>query len=320
MTDKVSADLAGPAQTMLTTLYCKALDADLPEPILGDAFAKDTVARIDFDWASVKVTPRWTPLVTVRTALFDMWVSQFLAVHPRASVIHLGCGLDSRILRLAPGPDVEWFDVDYPPVIALKEQLFPKRQGYHLKAVTNDDWSWLGEIPHDRPVLLLVEGVSMYLTEAEGIAMIDDVVARFPAGEIQHRLLQRGHRPFPEGAPPAAPVRVDAALGRRPAGRRPRPRARAPAARRHELLRRLHLRPDVAGLPRGPCARSPNPAGTHRIPIPSVRFRAGQLTERAACARAVTRSTSWMRSSVFSGDGPCEWNSMLSFPAKICVK
>lgn len=185
MTDKVSADLAGPAQTMLTTLYCKALDADLPEPILGDTFAKDTVARIDFDWASVKVTPRWTPLVTVRTALFDIWVSQFLAVHPRASVIHLGCGLDSRILRLSPGPDVEWFDVDYPPVIAMKEQLFPKRPGYHLKAVTNEDWSWLGEIPHDRPVLLLVEGVSMYLTEAEGVAMIGDVVAHFPAGEIQ---------------------------------------------------------------------------------------------------------------------------------------
>ena len=45
VTDKVSVDLSGPAQTMLTTLYCKALDADFDRPILGDGFAKDAVGR-----------------------------------------------------------------------------------------------------------------------------------------------------------------------------------------------------------------------------------------------------------------------------------
>ena len=83
MTDKVSVDLSGPAQTMLTTLYCKALDADWDRPILGDGFAKEAVARIDYDWDELKVTDRWTPLVTVRTAQFDIWAAQFLAVNPR---------------------------------------------------------------------------------------------------------------------------------------------------------------------------------------------------------------------------------------------
>ena len=79
MTDKVSIDLSGPSQTMLTTLYCKALDADWDRPILGDEFAKEAVARIDYDWDELKVTDRWTPLVTVRTAQFDIWAAQFLA-------------------------------------------------------------------------------------------------------------------------------------------------------------------------------------------------------------------------------------------------
>jgi O-methyltransferase involved in polyketide biosynthesis len=185
VTDKISVDLSGPAQTMLTTLYCKALDADFDQPILGDDFAKAAVGRIDYDWPDLGVAERWTPLVTVRTAQYDIWASQFLAVHPHATVIHLGCGLDSRVFRLDPGLDVEWFDVDYPDVIALREKLFPARPGYHLVATSATDPSWLDRIPAERPALLLAEGISMYLTEPEGVALLQHVVDRFPSGELQ---------------------------------------------------------------------------------------------------------------------------------------
>lgn len=185
VTDKVSVDLSGPAQTMLTTLYCKALDADWDRPILGDGFAKEAVGRIDFDWDELKIADRWTPLVTVRTAQYDIWAAQFLAVHPRATVVHLGCGLDSRVFRLDPGPGVQWYDVDYPAVIALREKVFPTRSGYHLLATAATDPSWLDRIPADRPVLLLAEGISMYLTQRDGVALLQHVVDRFPAGELQ---------------------------------------------------------------------------------------------------------------------------------------
>ena len=185
MTDKVSVDLSGPAQTMLTTLYCKALDADWDQPILGDGFAKDAVARIDYDWPELKVADRWTPLVTVRTAQFDIWASQFLAVHQQATVIHLGCGLDSRVFRLDPGPGVEWYDVDYPAVISLREKVFPTRAQYHLVATAATDPSWLDQIPNDRPTLLVAEGISMYLTQDDGIALLQHVVDRFGTGELQ---------------------------------------------------------------------------------------------------------------------------------------
>ncbi|SRX95455.1 O-methyltransferase-like protein [Saccharopolyspora erythraea NRRL 2338] [Mycobacterium shimoidei] len=185
MTDKVSVDLSGPAQTMLTTLYCKALDADWDQPILGDGFAKDAVARIDYNWPALKVADRWTPLVTVRTAQFDVWASQFLAVHPEATVIHLGCGLDSRVFRLDPGPGVQWYDVDYPAVIALRERVFETRPRYHLVPTAATDPSWLEQIPTGRPTLLLAEGISMYLTEQDGVALLQHVVDRFGTGELQ---------------------------------------------------------------------------------------------------------------------------------------
>ena len=185
MTDKVSVDLHGAAKTMLTTLYLKALDADFDRPVLGDRYAKEAVNRIEFDWDGLEAPGRWAPLVTVRTAQYDIWARQFLAVHPHATVVHLGCGLDSRVFRLDPGPGVDWYDLDYPDVIALREKIFPTRPQYHLLATSATDPSWLDQIPTDRPVLLLAEGVSMYLTQRDGVALLQRVVDRFTAGELQ---------------------------------------------------------------------------------------------------------------------------------------
>lgn len=170
---------------MLTTLYLKALDADFEHPILGDKFAKNALAQLDYDWEQIGITSTWAPLVTVRTAQFDIWVRQFLAHHHSATVVHLGCGLDSRVFRLDPGPQIDWYDVDFPEVIALREQVYPQRPNYRLVATSATDQTWLDEIPTDRPVLLVAEGISMYLTADDGLALLRNVVSRFPFGELQ---------------------------------------------------------------------------------------------------------------------------------------
>lgn len=178
-------DLSGPAQTMLATLYLKALDAGLDRPVLGDRFAKAAVDRIEYDFRDSGITAKWAPLITVRSAQYDIWASQFIAVHPRCTVIHLGCGLDARAFRLDPGATVDWYDVDYPAVIALREKIYPTRPHYHLIGTSATDLTWLEQIPTDRPTLLLAEGISMYLTESDGVALLRRVVELFPSGELQ---------------------------------------------------------------------------------------------------------------------------------------
>jgi O-methyltransferase involved in polyketide biosynthesis len=71
--ERIRVDLHGPPQTMLATLYAKALDADLPNPILGDRYAKEIVDRIDYDWTKTAIAVRNSPSVTTRTAHFDTW-------------------------------------------------------------------------------------------------------------------------------------------------------------------------------------------------------------------------------------------------------
>lgn len=183
--DKASVDLTGAPQTMLATLYGKALDADLPKPILGDRFAKQVVDRIDYDWSKTTITAARSPSVTTRSAHFDGWARQFLAVNPDAVVLHLGCGLDARYLRLVPGAGVDWYDVDYPDVAALRRQLLPAGEHNHVVAASVTDPGWLAEIPTDRATLVIGEGLTMYLTEADGVALLRRMVERFPRGELQ---------------------------------------------------------------------------------------------------------------------------------------
>ena len=176
---------------MLATLYAKALDAQRERPILADNWAREAVARIDYDWTKTTITDRTSPSVTTRSLHFDIWARQFLACHDRAVVVHLGAGLDSRVYRLDPGPGIEWYDVDYPSIMELREQIYPPRRHYHRIAASVTDPGWLARIPADRPVLALGEGLTMYLTESDGVALLRRVVDRFGSGELQFDAFNR---------------------------------------------------------------------------------------------------------------------------------
>ena len=94
--------------------------------------------------------------MTVRSARFDNWAAQFLAAHNRATVLHVGCGLDTRVFRLDPGSGVEWYDIDYPNVISIAKQLYPGatttiwcparppiRRGWRRPRRTGQHYYWL---------------------------------------------------------------------------------------------------------------------------------------------------------------------------------
>ena len=189
--DKLHVDLSGAPQTMLVTFYAKALDAGLEKPILGDRLAQQIADRIDYDWSKTAITVANSPSVTTRSSHFDTWARQFLAVSPDAVVLHLGCGLDGRFFRLDPGPGVDWYDIDYPDVIALRTQLYPTRANYHVVAASVTDPAWFADIPHDRPTLMIGEGLTMYLTRDDGVALLRRVVDHAPSGELQFDAFNR---------------------------------------------------------------------------------------------------------------------------------
>ncbi|WP_086819698.1 class I SAM-dependent methyltransferase [Allokutzneria sp. NRRL B-24872] len=182
--DREKITLTGTQETMLATLYGRALDSALPRPVLGDTVSAEAVRRIDYDFRKTGITASRSVSVTLRAKTLDDWARQFLAATPECTVLHLACGLDTRVHRLAP-PSARWFDVDFPDVVELRERLLPTPPGdYTMIGSSVTEAAWLERVPDDRPVLVVFEGLSMYLREEEGTQLIRRVTERFPSGEL----------------------------------------------------------------------------------------------------------------------------------------
>lgn len=178
--------LAGAQKTLSPVLRAKALDNRLPDPILGDEYAERAMRHLDPDYDKRRFGTSQLGLVAVvRAKAHDDWARDFLAQHPDAVVLHLGCGLDARVFRIDPPATVEWYDLDYPAVIALREQVLPPRAHCTPIGSSVTDPAWLDRVPRGRPVLVIAEGLVPYLTEAEARRLLTGVVDAFPAGQIQ---------------------------------------------------------------------------------------------------------------------------------------
>ena len=180
-------------ETMLMTLSGRAIQSQWKHPILRDPWAEEAMRHIDYDmsqtltgvsswgiWKNIGPT-----IIASRAATFDLLTTRYLAAHPDATVLQVGCGMDSRVFRVDSPASVQWFDVDFPDVIDLRRQLFPERDGaYHQIGAPLSDLHWLDEVPRDRPGLLLAEGVLHYVSEPEVKALLNAVVAHFPSGQL----------------------------------------------------------------------------------------------------------------------------------------
>lgn len=180
------AELAGVQKTLSPVLRAKALDNRLPDPILGDVWAERAMRGLDPDYDKRPFGTSQLGLAAVaRAKAHDDWAREFLAEHPDAVVLHLGCGLDARVFRLDPPGTVDWYDLDYPATIALRRRLLPPREHCMLIGSNVTDLAWLDDVPHDRPVLVIAEGLVPYLTEGDLRRLLTTVVETFPGGRIQ---------------------------------------------------------------------------------------------------------------------------------------
>ncbi|MPT27289.1 MAG: class I SAM-dependent methyltransferase [Achromobacter sp.] len=146
--------------------------------------AAAALARLDYDFARFRLGRSSYVGIALRAWKLDRWAAEFLAAHPDACVAHLGCGLDSRVFRVDPPPEVNWFDVDFPEVIDLRRALYPARPGYRMLGSPMSDLAWLSRIPTDRPALVVAEGLFLYMPEDEVLQLMRTVATQFPSGEI----------------------------------------------------------------------------------------------------------------------------------------
>lgn len=177
------------AETLLFTLYIRALESQRPDALLKDEKAVALLAQLGDDIARlkrVKIDEEDKTTIILRNLQFDRHVRDFLARFPEAVVVHMGCGLDSRFERLDNGR-VEWYDLDLPEVIALRRKFIGEEgRRYHLLGYSAFDPAWLDIVAtqRSRPFLFLAEGVFMYFKEAQIRSLVLTLLARFPGAEL----------------------------------------------------------------------------------------------------------------------------------------
>ena len=69
--------------------------------------------------------------MAMRARVFDNWTEEMLRANKDALVLHIGCGLDSRCLRVKE-PYLNWIDADFPEVLSLRKKYYEEKTNNKL--------------------------------------------------------------------------------------------------------------------------------------------------------------------------------------------
>ncbi len=182
--EREKAKLSGVPDTMLIPLRARYLESKNENGIISDPKSIEILDQIEYDFPEKKEVSKGSQIgVAVCTEILDEQTNRFLAAHPGAVVVNLGCGLDTRFHRLDNG-SVLWYDLDVPEAISLRKNFFEETDRFKFIPKSVTDFSWLEIIPKDNPLLFLAEGLLMYFTEEEVKELFKNIELAFPGAEM----------------------------------------------------------------------------------------------------------------------------------------
>ena len=163
-------------KTLYIPLYGKALVSQ-KGILLSDPKAREIWAAEGFSLRG-KSRSKWLAYyLAMRAAVHDRWLKERMARDPEAVVLHLGCGMDSRCLRVGTNGH-RWFDVDFPEVIAQRRRYYQETECYRMLPGDLREGDWLAQIGGGSAIVVM-EGISMYLTFGELKALLGAIRSRF---------------------------------------------------------------------------------------------------------------------------------------------
>ena len=181
--------------TMLMTLYGRVVDSRSKRPVLDDPKAEEIVAKINpsllasgqkllRSLGQFKMRDTLAVHTALRARQYDRYTQEFLSRHPDCTVVSLGCGLDTRFWRVDNG-SIHFFDVDLPEVIQLKRTLVEETDRYHMIGCSVLAPAWMDEaLAREKPVMVLAEGLFMYLPKADVQTLVQWLGERIKQGQL----------------------------------------------------------------------------------------------------------------------------------------
>ena len=111
--EKQKIRLTQEKETLLVPLYSKAVESQRLHPIMLDPKAEEILQNIDYDFTELRVPRQTLVTLAMRAKKLNSYVRDYLVRNENPLVLHLGCGLDSRVLRVGLTKG-EWYDLTTP--------------------------------------------------------------------------------------------------------------------------------------------------------------------------------------------------------------
>lgn len=174
MDEKVT--ISGVPETMLQTIYARAKGSK-DRGAINDKKAEEIIGKLNYDFSLADKDAPMHSGVIARTIVLDKLVSEYLAKNPGATVVNIACGLDTRCYRMTGFK--HWYNLDLPETIAVREKLLPESGNITQIAMSAmDDWGKMVEESRT-PAIIIIEGLTMYLSEADVQQIFAVIANRF---------------------------------------------------------------------------------------------------------------------------------------------
>lgn len=169
-------------QTLFISLYGKAY-VSKKNIILKDKRAEEIWAQVEFPLKG-KSKSKWLAYyMAMRARIYDEWLKERLKENPKAIVLYVGCGLDSRWERVSVKAS-QWYDIDFPEVIEERRNYYQESDSYHMLSADMRTDEWKKRIKSDGDAIIVMEGVSMYFQPEKLKKLLADFAEHFSSVKI----------------------------------------------------------------------------------------------------------------------------------------
>ena len=210
---KEKVNVTGLPETMIQTLYARAKESGKENAKIHDDMAVEMVSRLDYDFSKADQDKAMSYGVIARTIVLDEMVEKYLSGHPNTIVVNIASGLDTRCYRMQ-GKYVRWYNVDLPETMKIREKFLTENGSISQIAKSAMDASYIDDIEYGgENVLVIIEGLSMYLSEADVLQMMSiiektfrkvtvmiETMSPFVVKHIKEKSIEGSHAKFTWGA------------------------------------------------------------------------------------------------------------------------
>jgi O-methyltransferase involved in polyketide biosynthesis len=185
MEEKIKLNLGDVQKTLFLPLWGRAVESRKKHPWLVDEAALKIIDEVDFDFS--KAAENMDDLTMIawikRSLICDKVVSQFTMKYPDATIVNIGCGLDTTFDRVDNG-HLQWYDLDLPDVIELRRKFIPESERRHYIASSFLDEGWLDDLPVRSKLLFMAAGVFYYFEGDQIKSFFLHLLDNHPGSEI----------------------------------------------------------------------------------------------------------------------------------------